>query len=44
MFLLVLFYNSPAYSVYVRDLVDFLKITARKNRLDTLLFKKNKLI
>lgn len=32
--LLVLLYNSPGYNVYVRDLVDFLKITAKKNRFD----------
>jgi c-di-AMP phosphodiesterase-like protein len=32
--LMVLLYNSPVYNVYVRDLVDFLKITAKKNRLD----------
>lgn len=42
--LFLLFYNSPAYSVYIRDIVSFLKIKARKNKLDIFLFKKNKII
>jgi hypothetical protein len=40
----VLFYNSPAYSIYIRDIVDFLKIKAKKSKVDVFLFKKNKLV
>lgn len=40
----ILFYNSPAYSVYIRDIVDFLKLKAKKNKLDVFLFKKSPII
>ncbi len=42
--LAVLFYNSPAYSHYLSSLVDILKMKAKKKKIDSILFKKNKLI
>lgn len=43
-FLIILFYNSPAYTVYVQDLVNIMKMQAKKKKLDIFLFKRNKLL
>lgn len=42
--LLTLIYNSPVYTIYIRDIVEFLKISAKKRNLDQYLFRKNPLI
>lgn len=42
--LVTLIYNSPVYTIYIRDIVEFLKISAKKRNLDQYLFRKNPLI